>query len=69
MQPVLVVVDVQNGFITEDSVRVVSVIVDLVRLVRRWQSAGGHTIFTRYFNFPNSPFERLIGWHGAAPAT
>ncbi len=60
-KPVLVVVDVQNGFVTEDSARVVPVIVDLVR---RWQSAGGHTIFTRYFNFPNSPFERLIGWYG-----
>ena len=35
-KPVLVVVDVQNGFITEHSEPVVPVIVDLVR---RWQAA------------------------------
>ena len=37
-KPVLVVVDVQNGFITEHSQPVVPVIVDLVR---RWQAAHG----------------------------
>ena len=37
-KPVLIVVDVQNGFITEDSAPVVPVI---VKLVRRWQAAGG----------------------------
>lgn len=57
--PVLVVVDVQNGFITEHSQPVVPVIVDLVR---RWQTAGGDVIFTRYLNYVGSPFERLIGW-------
>ena len=25
--------------------------------------AGGHTIFSRYFNYPDSHFERLIGWY------
>ena len=58
-RPVLVVVDVQNGFITEHSQPVVPVIVDLVR---RWQTAHGDVIFTRYLNYPGSPFERLIGW-------
>jgi nicotinamidase-related amidase len=58
-KPVLVVVDVQNGFITDYSRPVVPVIVDLVR---RWQAAHGEVVFTRYFNYPNSPFERLIGW-------
>ncbi len=57
--PVLVVVDVQNGFITEHSHPVVPVIVDLVR---RWQAAHGDVLFTRYLNYPGSPFERLIGW-------
>lgn len=32
-------------------------------MVQRWQAAGGHTIFTRYHNYPGSPFERLIGWY------
>ncbi len=58
-KPVLVVVDVQNGFITEHSQPVVPVIADLVG---RWQAARGDVIFTRYLNYVGSPFERLIGW-------
>jgi nicotinamidase-related amidase len=58
-KPVLVVVDVQNGFITEHSKPVVPVIVDLVR---RWQAARGDVVFSRYLNYAGSPFERLIGW-------
>jgi nicotinamidase-related amidase len=58
-KPVLVVVDVQNGFITEHSRPVVPVIVDLAR---RWQAAHGDVVFTRYLNYVGSPFERLIGW-------
>lgn len=57
--PVLIVVDVQNGFITDHSAPVVSVIVDLVR---RWHAAHGDVVFTRYLNYPGSPFERLLGW-------
>ncbi|MDQ3763518.1 MAG: cysteine hydrolase [Actinomycetota bacterium] len=58
-KPVLVVVDVQNGFITEHSKPVIPVIVDLVR---RWQAADGDIIFSRYLNYADSQFERLIGW-------
>jgi nicotinamidase-related amidase len=54
----LVVVDVENGFITKDSAPVVPVIVDLVR---RWR---GDVVFTRYHNYPGSPYEQLIGWYG-----
>jgi len=56
---VLVVVDVQNGFVGSRSRHVVPVIVDLVR---RWQARGGSTIFSRYLNYAGSPYERLIGW-------
>lgn len=56
---VLVVVDVQNGFIREASAPVVPVIADLVR---RWQAAGGDTVFTRYLNYAGSPFERIMRW-------
>jgi nicotinamidase-related amidase len=56
---VLVVVDVQNGFVTENSERVVPVI---KAFVSRWQAHGGDTVFTRYHNYPNSPYERLIKW-------
>jgi nicotinamidase-related amidase len=55
----LVVVDMQNGFINERSCHVVPTIVDLAE---RWERAGGAMIFTRYFNYPNSPFERLVKW-------
>jgi nicotinamidase-related amidase len=56
---VLVVVDVQNGFVTEQSKPVVPVIAGLVA---RWQEEGGDTVFTRYLNYPGSPYERLIKW-------
>lgn len=57
--PVLVVTDMQNGFVREQSAHIVPVIVDLVH---RWQKGGGDTLFTRYLNYPGSPFERFFGW-------
>jgi nicotinamidase-related amidase len=32
-------------------------------LVKRWQEEGGDVVFTRYINYPGSPFERMIHWH------
>ncbi len=58
-QAVLVVVDMQNGFVNERSRHGIPTVVDLVG---RWQQAGGDTIFTRFLNYPHSPYERLIGW-------
>lgn len=62
---VLVVVDMQNGFVRPPSQHVVPVVVSLVG---RWQAAGGATIFTRFINYPGSPYERLIGWSRVAEA-
>jgi nicotinamidase-related amidase len=59
MNAVLVVVDVQKGFVCDASRHVVPVIADLVD---RWQDAGHDVVFTRYFNFPGSQYERLFGW-------
>lgn len=56
---VLVVVDMQQGFIHPNSAHVVPTVVDLVR---RWQNAGGATVFTRFINQAGSPFERLVQW-------
>lgn len=56
---VLIVVDVQQGFITEHSQHVVP---KIVQLVTRWAERGGDIVFTRYLNYPGSPFERLIHW-------
>ncbi len=55
----LVVIDVQNGFVNERSRHVIPIVVDLVA---EWQGAGGDTIFTRYLNYPGSPYERLMQW-------
>jgi nicotinamidase-related amidase len=55
----LVIVDLQNGFITESSAPVVP---RIARMARRWIAGGGATILSRYFNHPNSQFERLLGW-------
>lgn len=59
INPVLVVVDVQNGFVTEHSRHVVPVI---EQLVRDWLDRGRDVVFTRYLNYDDSPFEKIMGW-------
>ena len=69
VRPVLVVVDAQVGFVNGLSRHVVPVIQELVG---RWQATGRHTVFTRFFNHPGSPYERIIGWtkmHPGDPGT
>ena len=56
---VLVVVDVQNGFVTSKSQHIIPVVVDLVR---RWQTAGAPVLMTRYINHPDSPYIDYLGW-------
>lgn len=56
---VLIVIDAQNGFISEHSAPAIPVIAELVD---RWQNAGGDVVFTRYVNYTGSPYERLINW-------
>jgi len=56
---VLVVIDMQNGFVNERSQPVVPVVAELVDL---WARSGRPMLFTRYLNYPGSPFERLIHW-------
>ncbi|WP_406279118.1 cysteine hydrolase [Nocardia sp. NBC_00881] len=63
--PMLMVVDVQNGFITPSSAHVVPVV---ARLVDRWSQTDAPVVFTRYFNYRGSPFERLVGWSGLMDA-
>ncbi|KOV87966.1 hydrolase [Nocardia sp. NRRL S-836] len=55
----MVVVDVQNGFVSSKSAPIVPRVVDVVR---RWEEVGGATVFTRFVNHPGSPYERLINW-------
>lgn len=56
---VLVVVDMQNGFISDKSAHIIAPVRDLTRA---WLDKGGAVVFTRFFNVPDSAFERLIGW-------
>jgi nicotinamidase-related amidase len=57
----LIVIDMQNGFINDRSRHVVP---KVVGLVERWEATGRPVVFTRYHNYPGSPFERLIHWSG-----
>jgi len=56
---VLVVVDMQRGFVHPNSEYVVP---RVVGLVERWTEAGGALIFTRFLNWEKSPFERFFNW-------
>ncbi|GAA1384114.1 isochorismatase family cysteine hydrolase [Catellatospora chokoriensis] len=56
---VLVVVDMQQGFVHPNSAYVVPRVVDLVK---RWSDAGGALLFTRFQNWSDSPFERFFNW-------
>ncbi|GIJ25375.1 hydrolase [Micromonospora qiuiae] len=55
----LIVIDMQNGFINNRSRHVIPRVVDLVE---RWEATGRPVVFTRYHNYPGSPFETLIHW-------
>ncbi|EGX60601.1 putative hydrolase [Streptomyces zinciresistens K42] len=57
----LVVVDVQAGFINEHSRGVVPFV---VRLVKAWVALGQPLVLTRFFNPPDSPYEQITGWTG-----
>lgn len=56
---VLVVIDVQNGFVNDRSAHVVPAV---AAVVDRWTAAGGSVIFTRFYNAAGSPYETIIGW-------
>lgn len=55
----LIVIDMQNGFINDRSRHVIPKVVELIE---RWEATGRPVVFTRYHNYPGSPFERLIHW-------
>ncbi|MFE7113728.1 isochorismatase family cysteine hydrolase [Streptomyces sp. NPDC057575] len=56
----LVVIDMQNGFVNHHSRYAVPAVSNLVA---QWSAAGRPVLFTRYFNFPDSPYERFFQWH------
>ncbi|MEU8188116.1 cysteine hydrolase family protein [Micromonospora carbonacea] len=58
-QAALIVIDMQNGFISDQSPYVIP---KFVELVERWEATDRPVVFTRYHDYPSSPFERLIDW-------
>jgi nicotinamidase-related amidase len=56
---VLVVIDMQNGFLGS---RTHHIIPQVVHLVEEFEERNLPIIFTRFHNEPDSQYERLIGW-------
>ena len=64
MKNALVLIDVQNGFITDYSSSVIKVIEDLLKAEKeRINPFFDHIIFTQFINIPGSPFQNLMKWN------
>ena len=57
--PVLVVVDMQKGFMSPSSEHVLT---NVILLVKECLGRSVPIVFTRFVNSVNSPFESLMGW-------
>jgi nicotinamidase-related amidase len=56
---VLIVVDMQNGFVSPESAHIPGLAADFIR---EWAASGRPYVMTRFVNAPGSLFEKLIGW-------
>jgi nicotinamidase-related amidase len=54
------VIDAQVGFLNGGTV---SVLPRIKNLVRAFVSVGAPVVFSRYHNYPGSPYERLLHWY------
>lgn len=59
MNPLLLVIDMQNGFVNHNSDHVIA---NVVRLLETFQSSSLPVAFTRFRNYDNSPWVRWIKW-------
>jgi nicotinamidase-related amidase len=57
--PVLVVIDMQNGFLGSRSEHIIP---SVVHLVEECKERRIPSVFTRFHNREGSPYEKLIGW-------
>jgi len=57
--PVLLVIDMQKGFLNEHSEHIVQ---NVDALIRGCQELTIPVVFSRFFNVSGSPYETLIGW-------
>jgi nicotinamidase-related amidase len=58
-QSILVVIDMQNGFLVQ---RTEHVLPPVLTLIQEFGKLKRPVVFTRFHNAENSPYERLIGW-------
>lgn len=56
----LIVVDMQAGFVTEPTRHLTGVVKNLAR---QWVAAGRPLVLSRYHNHPGSQFEKLLRWY------
>ncbi len=56
---VLVVIDMQNGFLGSRSNHIIP---NVVQLIEECKKRGVPIVFTRFHNLEHSPYEELIGW-------
>ncbi|MFO7711264.1 MAG: isochorismatase family cysteine hydrolase [Candidatus Woesearchaeota archaeon] len=59
MKDMLVIVDVQNGFMNDNTRQVIPRINSLLK-----KKLFDHVVFTQFVNSENSPYERFIKWNG-----
>ena len=57
--PVLVVIDMQNGFLGSRSNHIIP---SVVRLIEECKKRNIPSVFTRFHNSKHSQYEKLIGW-------
>ncbi|WP_329482237.1 cysteine hydrolase [Kribbella sp. NBC_01484] len=63
---VLVLIDMQNGFVSPRSAHVVP---RIAKFTQEWAAAGRPYVMTRFINYPQSLFEQLIRWSAMMPGT
>ncbi|MFN6465116.1 MAG: isochorismatase family cysteine hydrolase [Nostoc sp. DedVER02] len=54
----LFIIDIQNGFITQDTSHIPQRVKSLLE-----QNLFEHVIFTKFINTPNSPYVKYLNWH------
>ncbi|MBH8566961.1 cysteine hydrolase [Nostoc sp. CENA67] len=58
MKSCLFIIDIQNGFITQNTIHILPRVKFLLE-----QNIFEYVIFTRFINTPNSPYVKYLNWH------
>ncbi len=56
----LLIVDVQNGFVNNQTEHVIN---PINLLIKQWESFNASIVFSRFINPENGPWERFRDWH------